>query len=118
MALADLVGERLRESGHTRKWLAKEIGVSPQTITNVLSGIRPDVVTIEKLSRFLNEPMSKLLQLVGVLPADHLEEEEMVRILGDDWRLMEMITLMKGMTADEKQKLLEIARLFPKSSAP
>jgi len=115
MALAELVSERLKETGHTRKWLADEIGVSPQTITNLLSGIRPDIATLEKLSRFLEEPMTKLLQLLGVLPTEHAEEEELVRILGDDWRLMEMVTLMKGMNAEEKQKLLEVARLFPKS---
>ncbi len=116
MALAELVSERLRESGHTRKWLAQEIGVSPQTITNVLSGVRPDISTLEKLSKFLGEPMTKLLQLLGVLPTEHAEEEELVRILGDDWRVMEMVTLMQGMNPEEKQRLLEVARLFPKSN--
>jgi transcriptional regulator with XRE-family HTH domain len=111
MALADMVEARLREEGHSRRWLAREIGVAPQTINNLLNGMRPDVATLEKLAKYLDKPLNVLLRLVGMVPAEHLEEEEIERLVGDDWTVYEMVTLMRGLKPEDKKRLLQIAKL-------
>lgn len=113
-----MVATRLRESGQSNRWLAKEIGVSAQTINNVVNGQRPDVATLEKLAQFLDQPLNVLLRLVGMVPAEHREEREIERLFGDDWAAFEMINLMRGLNAEEKQRLLQIAKLHVGATKP
>ena len=118
MALADMVSARLEETGQLRRWLAREIGVSPQTINNLLKGMRPDVATLEKLAKFLDQPLNLLLRLVGMVPAEHREEKEVERLFGDDWAVFEMINLMRGLNPEEKKRLLQIAKLHVGTTEP
>lgn len=111
MALADMVESRLREEGHSRRWLAREIGVAPQTINNLVNGMRPDMLTLEKLAKYLGKPLNVLLRLVGMMPTEHIAEEELERLVGDDWTVYEMLTLMRGLKPEDKKRLLQIAKL-------
>ena len=109
--LAELTSLRLQEMGQSRRWLAREIGVSPQTINNLVNGWRPDVVTLVKLSPFLGQRLPVLLRLVGLAHDEDIGEEEMDRVFGGDWAMLEMVRLIPGLQPAEKKRLVQITRL-------
>ena len=109
--LAELVSVRLHESGHSQRWLAREIGVSAQTISNLVRGGRPDVVTLEKLSPFLDQRLPVLLRLVGLARDEDVADDQIDRVVGGDWAMLEMLRLMRGLPPAEKKRLVQIARL-------
>jgi transcriptional regulator with XRE-family HTH domain len=110
--LAALVADRLQEMDRSRRWLAERIGVSPQTINNLMHGGRPDVVTLSKLAVWLDRPLPALLRLVGLSQASDVPEGELDWLAGEDWTLLEMVNLMRPLSLDQKTRLLKIAKLF------
>jgi len=76
-------------------FLAREIGVSAQTVTNMLRGLRPDLATLEKVSRFLNVPVSALMGATGLAPRTDFAQAELVKVLGDDLSTLEIVNLVR-----------------------
>ena len=110
--LGELVSVRLREMGHSQRWLAREIGVSAQTINNLVRGSgRPDVVTLEKLSGFLDQRLPVLLRLVGLARDEDVVDDQIDRAVGGDWAMLEMLRLMRGLYPEEKKRLVRVARV-------
>ena len=110
--LAALVADRLQDVNKSRRWLADHIGVSPQTINNLMHGGRPDVVTLSKLSAWLDRPLPVLLRLVGLSQTTEAPEGELDWLAGEDWTLVEMVNLMRPLSLEQKTRLLKIAKLF------
>ena len=111
MVLAKMVSTRLRETGHSQRWLAQEIGVSPQTINNVLRGVQPQVETLEKLSHFLEQPLAALLHLVGVIQSKQLDKEELARLVGNDLSIFEMVSLIQALSAEDRDRVLQLVKV-------
>ncbi len=113
------IGSRVREQRGTRgvRQAAKEIGVSPATLSRVENGKQPDLATFEKLCRWLGTSPSEFLDTGdagsttsgSVAPAAataHLRAKrqitpELAQALG------EMIIRAQNMLADEPDDMSE-----------
>ena len=112
MTLAErLVGE-LQRTGRTQRQVALELGLSPQTIANVLHGMRPDMHTLYKLSRFLQEPYGVLLQISGIAPWLDLEQEQAVQQMVEDWPTLQILRLVRELPRERRQRLLQLIQLW------
>jgi transcriptional regulator with XRE-family HTH domain len=111
-SLAEMLAAQLEKTGMTQRAVALQIGVSPQTIANILKGARPDVSTLHKLSQFLGEPVGLLMKLVGLTPSIDLDEEQLVSTLGDDWSTLKMLGIMRKLPKDRRKRLLQLAEIF------
>lgn len=111
-SLADMLAAQLEKTGMTQRAVALQIGVSPQTIANILKGARPDVTTLQKLSQFLGEPVGLLMKLVGLTPSIDLDEEQLVSTLGDDWATLKMLGMMRKLPKERRKRLLQLAEIF------
>jgi len=112
VTLAEMVSQHLQQTGRSQRWLAREMGVSPMTITNLLRGGRPDVQTLEKLARLLDRPLSVLLQVVGLLaPAADPNEEELLKLLGEDWETLELVNILRRLRKPERERVLQLVKV-------
>jgi len=96
----------------TQRAVALQIGVSPQTIANILKGARPDFSTLQKLSQFLGEPVGLLAKIAGLAPSIDLETERLVSSLGDDWATLKMLNIMRRLPGDKRKRLLQAVELI------
>src|SRR5579872_4294816 len=92
-ALAELVAAELRRRGRSRRWLARQVGVSPQTINEVVCGRRPGLTTLRKLSNFLGEPLPVLLQIAGLAPETNFVIPEGVVPVSRDWPTLKTLRI-------------------------
>ena len=111
VTLADMVSTRLKETGWSQRWLAREIGVSPQTVTNILRGIRPDMATLERLAGFVNVPVSSLMRATGLVPKVDFAQEELVKVLGDDLSTLEIVNLVRRLPEREKRRAYRLLKI-------
>ena len=111
ITLADMVSTRLKETGRSQRWLAREIGVSPQTVTNIIRGIRPDMATVERLAGFLNVPVSSLMRATGLAPKVDFAQEELVKVLGDDLSTLEIVNLVRRLPEREKRRAYRLLKI-------
>lgn len=112
VTLAEMVSQHLQQTGRSQRWLAREMGVSPMTITNILRGGKPDVQTLEKLARLLDRPLSVLLQVVGLLaPTADPSEEELLKLLGDDWETLELVNILRRLHKPERERVLHLVKV-------
>ena len=111
-SLAEMLAAQLEQTGLTQHAVAVRIGVSPQTIANILKGTRPDVRTLHKLSQFLGEPVGLLMKAAGLTPSIDLDEEQLVSTLGDDWATLKMLSIMRKLPKDRRRRLLQMAEIF------
>jgi len=111
MILAEIVSVELSRTGHSRRWLARKIGVSPQTVNNMVNGMRPDLVTVWKLSQFLREPIGLLLNAAGITPSIDTSDERVVT-LADDWATVKAVSIMRSLSADHRRRILQLVELF------
>ena len=111
-SLSQILATRLEEAGMTQRAVALQIGVSPQTIANVLKGARPDVTTLHKLSQFLGEPIGLLMKMAGVAPSVDLEAEQLVSSLGDDWATLKMLSIMRRLPRERRKRVLQMIEIY------
>jgi len=111
ISLAEMVAGQLKQTGRSQRWLAREMGVSPMTITNILRGGRPDVQTLEKLTGFLDRSLSVLLQVTGLTPAADPNEEELLKLLGDDWDTLELVNILRRLPKPERERVLQLVKV-------
>jgi transcriptional regulator with XRE-family HTH domain len=111
-SLAEMVASQLEKTGMTQRAVALQIGVSPQTIANILKGARPDFSTLQKLSQFLGEPVGLLAKIAGLAPSIDLETERLVSSLGDDWATLKMLNIMRRLPGDKRKRLLQAVELI------
>jgi SOS-response transcriptional repressor LexA len=65
------IEKRLQQLGRSARWLAKEVGVAPQTVLNWIDGARPQKDEIwEKLAQALEVDKSVLLDEAKKLPSE------------------------------------------------
>lgn len=62
--LAALIKAKRQETGMTLQQLAKEIKISPATLSRLeTKGTQPDTLALAKLSAWLNVPIAELIQI-------------------------------------------------------
>ena len=111
MTLAEIVSVELNRTGHSRRWLARKIGVSPQTINNLVNGLRPDLVTVWKLSQFLREPIGLLLNAASLATSMEITDDRVVTV-ADDWPTTRTLRLLRALPHEDRMRVLRIVELF------
>ncbi len=111
-ALGEMVAVELRRRGRSRRWLARQIGVSPQTINEVVCGRRPGLTTLRKLSNFLGEPLPVLLQIAGLAPATDFVMPDGVLPAAGDWPTFKTLRIMHGLPLPTKRRLLRVIEVW------
>ena len=113
MTLADMLLSELKRARRTRRSVALQIGLSPQTVNNIAKGARPDLLTLCKLSQFIHEPLGLLMRAAGLVAAVDLAAEQNANtLLGDDWCTVQTVRLMRSLSKEERQRLFRIAELL------
>lgn len=52
----------IEEQGRTRAWVAKEIGVDPKSLNNILAGRKPSLPVIKLMARLFSVPETLLYE--------------------------------------------------------
>lgn len=106
MSISDLLTEEMKKRNWSQSDLARESGVSRQTINYLLSGRSktPDHDTVTKLSRAFYVPSEVFYRSAGVLPEDDG---------GDDW-LLRVQAKLKNVHEDDRPLAESIIDLFAK----
>ena len=116
-ALADMIQNELPRRGRSVRWLAHQIGVSPQTANNLGHGIRPHLTTLCKLSPFLEQPPSSLIRLTGLAPQDQFGPEEDCDCLTGDWPSSRVLGVMRQLPYEGRKRILRLVELFAEGQA-
>lgn len=112
MTLAEMLVSELSRRRCTQRSLALQIGVSPQTIANVLRGSRPDLSTVYKLSQVLDEPLGVLLQVAGLAPWIDLNRDRGIVPMVDDWPTLKVLQMMRSFPKTRKRRALQMLELL------
>ena len=112
MTLAEMVQAELQRTGRTQRSVTLEVGLSPQTIANVIHGSRPDFMTLCRLSRFLQEPLAVLLQVSGLAPWLDIEQEQVLQPMVDDWPTLEIVRIVRRLTREQRKRILRLLQLW------
>ena len=115
--LAEMVAAELARRGRSRRWLAQQLGVSPQCVNNIVNGERPAVQTLRKLSLLLHEPLGVLMQLAGIAPVAELTVHEGEVPLADDWPTLRMQRIMRALPHATRTRLLQVIELWVEDRA-
>lgn len=126
MTLAEMLQAELRRTRRTQRSVALEVGLSPQTIANMLRGTRPELPTLSKLSRFLQEPLAVLLQASGLAPWLDIEQEQVLEPMVDDWPTLQILRIVRRLSREQRKRILQLLQLWlddrhdgtPMSSTP
>jgi transcriptional regulator with XRE-family HTH domain len=113
MTLAEMLALELERTGRSCRSVALEIGLSPQTLNNLVKGRRPDFETLCRVGRFIHEPLGLLMVAAGLTPAIDLEAERAAdSLLGDDWCTVQLVRLMRRMSHEHRKRLVQLVELF------
>ena len=116
MLLSELILKRRKELGLSQVELSRRADLHQRMISDIERGVarRPNLKSLQALSRELKVPMSQLLMLSGHSP-DLEDAERLVRQLEDsdhDPYVSQVLLSMKEMDEGAKKMLVEQARMI------
>jgi transcriptional regulator with XRE-family HTH domain len=104
MTAIDNLLDKCRENGSVASdnALAKKLGVSRQSVSSWRHGVRlPDTVTCARIAQLANEPLARVLGIVGEARAINREEKQVWRSLAQSVAAgFAVIALLAVMTPD------------------